>query len=168
MTNPYAPPQAVVHDIVDPLAGAVLAERGTRFGAAFVDGLIFALMVYLPLIVTAIIANSSETDSRQMAETGAFGVGMVLALAGFAVWMGLTIKFMIANGQSIGKKGFGIKVVRKDGSRASVPRLIFLRNGLNIMLGLIPLYGLVDSLLIFGEQRRCVHDYLADTIVIKA
>jgi hypothetical protein len=30
------------------------------------------------------------------------------------------------------------------------------------------LYGLVDVLLIFGEARQCVHDKLADTIVIKA
>jgi hypothetical protein len=28
--------------------------------------------------------------------------------------------------------------------------------------------GLVDALMIFGEPRRCIHDKLADTIVIKA
>jgi len=39
-------------------------------------------------------------------------------------------------------------------------------------LGLIPvigyIFGLVDSLLIFGEPRQCLHDKFADTIVIKA
>jgi hypothetical protein len=29
-------------------------------------------------------------------------------------------------------------------------------------------YPLVDVCWIFGEQRRCVHDYIADTIVIRA
>ena len=29
-------------------------------------------------------------------------------------------------------------------------------------------YSIIDSLMIFGEQRRCIHDYIADTIVIRA
>lgn len=45
MTNPYAPPQAIVQDIVDPTAGIQLADRGTRFGAALLDGLLFGVMV---------------------------------------------------------------------------------------------------------------------------
>jgi uncharacterized RDD family membrane protein YckC len=93
---------------------------------------------------------------------------MILAVAGFVVWLAITTKFMMANGQSIGKKACGIKVVRRDGSRASVSRLIWLRNVVNGVLGLIPLYGLIDALFIFGESRRCLHDHIADTIVIKA
>jgi hypothetical protein len=42
------------------------------------------------------------------------------------------------------------------------------RNVVNGILGIIPLYGIIDSLFIFGNARRCVHDYIADTIVIKA
>jgi len=38
----------------------------------------------------------------------------------------------------------------------------------NMVLSLIPLYGIVEVLFIFGPARRCVHDYIADTIVIKA
>jgi uncharacterized RDD family membrane protein YckC len=62
----------------------------------------------------------------------------------------------------------GIKVVRKDGSKASLGRIFFLRNVVNIILAFIPLYGLVDALLIFGESRQCIHDKIADTIVVKA
>jgi len=72
------------------------------------------------------------------------------------------------NGQSIAKKMLGIKVVRSNGSPASLGRVFWLRNFVNLLLGIIPLYGLVDALLIFGEPRQCVHDKIADTIVIKA
>jgi len=58
--------------------------------------------------------------------------------------------------------------VHSDGSRASLGRIIVLRNVLNSLLGIIPLYGFVDALLIFGDKRQCVHDKIADTIVIKA
>jgi uncharacterized RDD family membrane protein YckC len=29
------------------------------------------------------------------------------------------------------------------------------------------IYGLVDSLIIFGSARRCLHDHIAGTIVVK-
>jgi hypothetical protein len=38
----------------------------------------------------------------------------------------------------------------------------------NGLLGIIPLYGIIDLLFIFGQRRQCIHDLIADTIVIKA
>ena len=167
MTNPYAPPQAIVRDIDDGTAG-ILAERSTRLGAAILDGLVFGLMVYSPIIVTGAFAGLTQANSNAPPELRGLGIALAITLAGFVVWLGITIKFMYANGQSIGKKACGIKVVRKDGSRVSLSRLIWLRNVVNGLLGLIPLYGIIEVLFIFGEARRCVHDHLADTIVIKA
>jgi len=173
MTNPYAPPQAVVQDIADPGIGFVLAERGTRLGAAILDTVIFAVMVYVPIFIAAFAtgamqAVTAEQSSELPSTSGLEIVMLAVAVIGLIVWLGITIKFMHANGQSIGKKACGIKVVRRDGSRASLSRLIWLRNVVNALLGLIPLYGIIDSLVIFGEARRCLHDHIADTIVINA
>jgi uncharacterized RDD family membrane protein YckC len=62
----------------------------------------------------------------------------------------------------------GIKVVRTDGSPASVGRIFWLRNVVNGLIGIVPLYGLVDVLFIFSESRQCLHDKIADTAVVKA
>ena len=51
-------------------------------------------------------------------------------------------------------------------------RIIWLRNVVIWLLSMIPflgvVVGLLDALFIFGESRQCLHDKIADTIVIKA
>ena len=161
--NPYAPPRARVRDIAAPKAQLVLAERSSRLGAAIVDGLIFSAMVYIPLIVGTALAAGSGDESGVLAL-----VGVVLMLAGFGVWLYLTLKQLSATGQSLAKKYFNIEIVRSDGSPASLGNIVWKRNVLNGLLGIIPLYGLIDILLIFGEERKCIHDKIADTIVVEA
>ena len=62
--------------------------------------------------------------------------------------------------------------LRSDGSRAGLARIFWLRNVVGALISWIPLagglYALVDLLWIFGGARRCVHDYIADTIVVNA
>ena len=168
MTNPYAPPQAAVRDIVDPSLTSVVADRGTRLGAAILDSFIFMLMVYMPLVAGAAVAGASGAAQTPETVTRAFGIGGILALVGLVIWGAITIVLMRRNGQSIGKKATGIKVVRSDGSPASLSRLIWLRNVVNWIISIVPLYGFIDALFIFGESRQCLHDKIADTIVVKA
>ena len=168
MTNPYAPPRAIVRDIADPSALATQADRGTRLGASILDGIVFGAMVYVPMLFGAMVSGATagaigESGSNPMAV-----VGLVVAAIGFIVWCWLTITYMVRNGQSIGKKLVGIKVVRTDGSPASLGRLIWLRNVVNGLISIVPLYGFVDALFIFGESRQCLHDRIADTVVLKA
>ena len=42
------------------------------------------------------------------------------------------------------------------------------RAGMVWLIGIVPLYGLVDILFIFADERQCLHDKLADTIVVEA
>ncbi|HTG98704.1 MAG TPA: RDD family protein [Vicinamibacterales bacterium] len=162
MTNPYAPPEAAVLDVVDPRVAVPLADRGTRLVAVILDGIIFTAMVYLPVILAAAGASGENSSAAGL------GLGVLLACVGFGVWAWLTIRYILANGQSIGKRITGIKITRTDGSRASLGRIFWLRNVVNGLLSLIPLYGLIDALFIFAETRQCLHDKIADTIVINA
>jgi uncharacterized RDD family membrane protein YckC len=163
MANPYAPPQAVVRDVVRGPA-IVHADPGTRLGAVMLDGLIMAAMTVGPMLVGLLGASVLGGGQRGVAAV----VGPVLALVGVLVWTLMTLKYVRENGQTIAKKIVGIKVIRSDGSQASLGRIFWLRNVVNGLLGVIPLYNLVEVLFIFGETRQCLHDKIADTIVVRA
>lgn len=164
--NPYAPPNAEVQDIADDGAIVDPAGRGIRLGAAVIDGLIF-LIIYAPLLF-AIRANPMALfDPETLLSTPG-----LLTLVGLIALAAITIVLVKRNGQTIGKKLLGIKVVRSDGSRASLGRIFWLRNVVNAIPSAIPLLGyayvVVDHLFIFGDKRQCLHDKIADTIVVKA
>lgn len=166
-SNPYAPPRARVRDVVAPVKALELAERSTRLGAAIVDGLIFFAMVYLPMIVGMVLGAAGTPEGEAPGGT-LFSIGMVLTFVGFIAWLWMTLKQMKETGQSLAKKYFDIKVVRSDGSPASLGNLVWKRNVVNALLGIIPLYGLIEVLFIFREDRQCLHDKIADTIVVQA
>jgi uncharacterized RDD family membrane protein YckC len=166
--NPYAPPTAEVSDAVDTTA-VEHADRGTRLGAAIIDGVI-SILVVVPMIVS--IGTDFWTNPEAGLGDVSFGSGFFVTAALAIALIGYTIHLVHKNGQTIGKKLLTIKVVRSDGSRASLARIFWLRNVVNALPGMIPvvgyIYNLVDHLWIFGEKRQCVHDKIADTIVVKA
>jgi uncharacterized RDD family membrane protein YckC len=173
--NAYAPPKANVAD-VSPGDELTLASRLARLGAAILDSIIVGALVYSPLVFTgamgAAMADVVRTNNP-MAFWGLFlsGAGAVSLLL-FIGWAVITFRLVAANGQTIAKKLVGIKVVRSDGSRATVARIFWLRNVVNTLITLIPLiggiYAIVDSLFIFTERKQCLHDKIADTIVVDA
>jgi uncharacterized RDD family membrane protein YckC len=164
MSNPYAPPKAAVHDVAVADPGIVLADRGSRLGASILDSFIFMLLVYVPFFMGAFITGVSGDADDPTAMAG----GLVIGFVGLVIFCWITCRSLARTGQSIGKKMVGIKVIRSDGSAASLGRIIWLRNILNGIIAVIPAYGIVDSLFIFSESRQCLHDKIADTIVIKA
>lgn len=156
--NPYAAPTAAVADVA-PDGDHVLAGRAERFAAALLDAILVA-----PASFTAGFAIAARSSVS----------GSTLALVCLYLVALLVVNLILLsrNSQTIGKKLLKIKVTRKDGSRASVARIFWLRGMLNGGIAAVPyiggLYGLIDALFIFGEHRRCIHDYIADTIVINA
>ena len=55
--------------------------------------------------------------------------------------------------------------------RRTLARLALLRHLVTSLVVQIPVAGqffwLVDVLFIFGRSRRCVHDHIADTVVVR-
>ena len=98
------------------------------------------------------------------------GIGLSIAVfIGLIAW---NCVLLARNGQTIGKKASNIRIVRSDGSDAGFARLFFLRMmlfwALNAVPFIGPVFSLVNILFIFREDRRCIHDLLADTMVVDA
>jgi uncharacterized RDD family membrane protein YckC len=174
--NNYAPPQSVVADISSKDVPFEKATRLSRLGAVLLDGLIFGIPL-APSYMTAFRAIVQTHPSTY----NAFTLWVAMASAGIIFYVGVLIDLALIavttmlvyrNAQTIGKKIVGIKVARTDGSRASLARIFWLRYLISTMIMYVRviggLYALVDACMIFGEQRRCCHDYIADTIVIQA
>ena len=159
-----------------------LAERGQRLLAASIDELIL-LALFLPTIFGAVPAlmrlvesggaDAESLDTTTVLQAMVGGPGALVTVVALIAWCVLTVWLVATRGQSIGKRLVGIKVVRTDGSRASFGRIFWLRNVVNTLPSFLPYIGLVyaaliDPIFIFQESRQCLHDKLADTIVIRA
>ncbi|MEP7295478.1 MAG: RDD family protein [Burkholderiales bacterium] len=162
--NRFAPPVARVDDV--PAGAQELAGRGTRFGAALLDGLIQAGVFYALAftVVPSLMPNP---------KTGASGSGLVIQFAVFVLILLAVQGYLLATqGQTIGKKLLGIRIVRTSGEKVDAARVLGLRYVLIWAIAMIPVIGwifsLVDALMIFRDSRKCLHDNIADTVVIKA
>ncbi|KFE70764.1 RDD family protein [Hyalangium minutum] len=134
-----------------------LAERGDRFVANLVDSFILVLPFLGAGILGAILVRNG----------GSGGFAFLLGALGTLGVLGYQIT-LAQRGQSIGKRMRNIRVVRTDGSPASLGRILLLRNGIPAVIGsFCGIFGLIDALMIFGDERRCIHDMLADTKVVQ-
>jgi|HubBroStandDraft_1064217.scaffolds.fasta_scaffold11164_3 uncharacterized RDD family membrane protein YckC len=175
--NNYAPPKSAVADLAGDSDDPEKASRLSRFIATLVD-LVLLNLPFVPSYVVAGPALMALARQRQLTIVGGlteiYRAGAVFfgGLLIYVVLLVIIAMLVHKNGQSIGKKWLGIKDVRTDGSRASFSRIFWLRWFVNSLLMRIPLiggfYGLVDALMIFGPAQRCCHDYIADTIVVRA
>jgi uncharacterized RDD family membrane protein YckC len=162
-TNRFAPPTAEVADVA--AGGTVLAGRGMRLVSVLIDGLIQGAIYW---VLAAFVFRSLDPRNPSMS-AAAIGGQLVLGFALFALLQGWLLH---TEGQTIGKKLLGMRIVRTNGERATIGRLLGLRYFVGWVLVMIPflgaIYALVDCLLIFRDSRKCLHDNIADTIVVKA
>lgn len=160
--NPYAPPLAEVRDA--PAAGGTeLAGRGTRLLAVIVDVIVQMALLFVVGFVLPWKVFATDPGLGLMVANGVLGGVLFLVVQG---WL------LVKRGQTIGKVAIGLRIVRSDGSACSAGRILGLRYGVGFVIGVIPMinmvYGLIDSLLIFRQSRQCLHDQIADTIVVRA
>lgn len=139
------------------------ARRGTRLVAQLIDTLTGLLFLLPAGLMIALEGGDLENISPASS--------LVLLACALALMI-LQGYLLTEYGQTVGKKLMDIRIVRhEDESKPGFVRAFVLRLLLPGMFGAIPFVGpaftLVDALFIFRPDRRCVHDLIAGTMVVK-
>ncbi len=166
MENPYAPPVA---EAPPGLSGtAELATLSERFLGAFIDGLIsigVVIILFLLLIGVGVFAGIGEYMASSLGQ-------VVMVVLTYGIFLLIHQKPMRASGQTIGKRVAKIRVVTMSGDIPTFGDQAIKRYGFMQLIAIIPFVGtllsLVNILFIFRADRRCIHDLVANTRVIKA
>ncbi len=171
--NRFAPPKAELAEPDTFAEGPVQAGRGQRLVAVILDSLLMMGVVWACFFAFGGIGLFTHLDPGAPPNPFAMMSRMFSAMLPGYVIAGIVQGWSLhAFGGTLGKKILGLRIVRTDGSRAGFVRLFFGRGAVAILPGMIPFLGslwvLVDSLLIFRDSRQCLHDQIADTIVVTA
>ena len=134
---------------------------------------VLALLTVVPLVFGLGVEGLQEKGGM---------LGMIDIFRRAGVWGWVTVAlgsaFLVSSivllgtrGQTLGKIVAGTRIVALDGSRVGFLRAVFLRGVLPTLCGRVPVvgpfFGLVDTLMIFGKDKRCLHDQMAGTKVVK-
>jgi uncharacterized RDD family membrane protein YckC len=163
--NPYAPPKSPTTPEPD-LPADELASRRARLFAYMID----SVLVYIPWWIFV-----SSTGLWLRVTSGGMG-----AMDHFAMVLSAMLLYVILNGyhlnyygQTLGKRVVGLRVVSLE-SNAILPlwKILAFRVLPVWVASAIPVLGSlaswVDYLFIFRGDKRCVHDFIANTKVVAA
>ena len=157
-----------------------LADRGIRLGAFVIDYILSVLATlpgflilgptFLSIFVSA--ASGKEPDFSAL-QAGSLMSGLLVLALGSLILLVIQVIMLSTRGQTIGKRILRIRVVRHpDGSPAGFLHAWLLRNFIPFLIQLVPWIGfafwIVDACFIFTQDRRCLHDLIAGTKVVKA
>ncbi len=165
-TNPYEAPltmpaAAASHSTRRRGFDPYKADLWSRFAGNFLDGLFMMVFVIFALfVVEALYAVGSTYVAGELnVELTTYGAAFV-----FLLFQSILIA---QSGQSLGKKIMGTQIVNfHNDDIPNIARSVLIRTWLTQLLGCIPFFGLIDALMIFGNESRCLHDYMAGTRVI--
>lgn len=140
-----------------------LAGRGARLAAYLIDWALVGVVAGLIGYYAGLWERLMQQDTEAVVWLGV--IGMVV----YAVING---RLLANRGQTVGKMAAAVRIVDAR-TREIVP--FWKSFGLRVVviqaLASVPAVGavfsLVDVLFIFGERRRCLHDHLAGTVVIR-
>jgi len=145
---------------------------GERLLAFFINGILSGILIFVILVViisTKYDAAALDEISANMRATGVVDsrAWSILGIF-FLTFLIVTVLYSTISigvwGRTIGKAALKLKVVKPDGSRVGVIRAF--GRSLAYILNYFTL-GLSFLIIAFTHKKRGLHDYIADTIVIK-
>lgn len=160
--NTHTPPASPLAPLLaDPESH--LASRGDRLKAALVDAVIGTAWI-LPIFWYFWSELQQPVVALQQL--------LIINVYGFIAMILMNGYLWNKYGQSIGKRVVGIKIVDMNGNKPPLWEIAILRHWFMSLGGFLGPTGrfipIIDALFIFGKSRRCIHDYIAGTQVVRA
>ena len=178
-SSPYSPPQSEIVATI-PNSGA-LASRWVRFVSFVIDGVVLSIiLIPFQFLVTKFLFDPDPAALEAAITAGDYAAIINPTSPPFLVTLleqSVSLTAFIAinwrllpKGQTIGKKLMKIQIQDRSGSLLPVKTLI-LRRTLPVSVAvLVPFVGvvivLIDSLLIFRQNRNTLHDDMANSKVV--
>ncbi len=165
--NPYtasnAEPIAMPANVVQ----GELADRGMRLLGSIIDGVII-MPIVLPLALLLGVGLGIMFGDGMLTNLLATVFGAIIGIGGFLAVHG----YLLAKyGQTVGKKLLNMRIVGDDGRQLPFQELVLKRYLPLWIASSVPYLGMlaviIDALAIFRENRKCIHDEIAKTKVIK-
>ncbi len=166
--KPSAPIDGIVRDNT--------AAYHKRFLAFLIDG--FLMLIGMMFVMHYLGLEPAKTDDIQAAQVEIFtklaalsdNNKMLLVFSPYLIFFALHGLSLYQFGQTVGKRVMGIAIVTLDNQKPAFFPLIAQRYMSQWLMGMVPVVGpllrLVDILLIFRADKRCLHDHIARTKVI--
>jgi len=169
--NPYAPSSALPGDSYaygsapgePPLASLV-----DRLVGAIIDGIVVGIpAVFAGMVMGIVLVGIFPLDSVAF-QVASFVLGLPIGIGLFIAIQG----YLLANyGQTVGKRVVNTQIVSDDNRLIPFVPLILKRYVPFWVLGSLPMVGflfvLANILAIFRGNRKCLHDEIAGSKVIK-
>lgn len=80
--------------------------------------------------------------------------------------------FIVRDGQTLGKKVAGTRIITMSGDLPGFGAGVGLRLWVPTVISMVPcvgpLFGLIDLIMVFPDPHRMLHDMIAGTIVVNA
>lgn len=142
------------------------AGLGSRFLASLIDGLIQWTAAFLVIMFAAAIAAVDPTEVLVSGVVGGIFLSILLVVLGFLF---LGYKLLLEafwNGQTLGKRAAGIRVVRDNG--LPVEFLQALVRNLMRIVDMLPSYYIVGAITVLASKRnQRLGDMVAGTVVVR-
>jgi uncharacterized RDD family membrane protein YckC len=152
------------------------ASYNKRFLAFVIDVFLIALMIMFFLRFLGIDAGpvadmqTAQAELIKKLEALSESQKMLLTFSPIISFFILHGFLLYHRGQTLGKKMMGIAIVTLDNQKPAFMPLIAQRYFSQWLIGMLPVVGLplrlLDVLMIFRGDKRCLHDLIAKTKVI--
>ena len=142
-----------------------LAGRGRRLVATLIDMLLVPALTALLIMITGVMEHA-EAYRNAMWVLYSF----LLAVVSYLILNGY---WLFTRGQTVGKRVMGVAIVSTGtGERAPFWKLVCIRALffplLFVLISPLGLLAIIDQGFVFRNNRRCVHDLVAGTSVVRA